>query len=148
MIYFVAEIAQAHAGSFKKALAYIEALAGTGVDAVKFQTHIAQAESSIYEPFRVKFLEAYATRFEYWKAMEFTLEQWQELKATCERYGMEFMSSPFSNAAVNLLEQVGVSRYKVGSGEINNFLMLEKLSQTGKPLILSSGMSSFEELDA
>src|SRR5690606_14480754 len=125
-VLIIAEIAQAHAGSFKKALAYIEALAGTGVDAVKFQTHIAQAESSIYEPFRVKFSEVYATRFDYWKAMEFTFEQWQELKAACEQQGMEFISSPFSNAAVEVLESLGVNRYKVGSGEVNNFLLLEK----------------------
>ena len=57
------------------------------------------------------------------------------------------MSSPFSNAAVDLLEQVGVKTYKIGSGEVSNFLLLEKIAQTGKPIILSSGMSSFEELD-
>tara|TARA_R110002072_G_scaffold51679_5_gene138507 strand:- start:271 stop:996 length:726 start_codon:yes stop_codon:yes gene_type:complete len=58
------------------------------------------------------------------------------------------MSSPFSNAAVDLLEEVGVKRYKIGSGEVTNFLLLERISQTKKPVILSSGMSSFSELDA
>ncbi len=57
------------------------------------------------------------------------------------------MSSPFSQAAVDLLEEIGVQRYKIGSGEVNNFLMLEKIAKTGKPIILSSGMSSFAELD-
>jgi N-acetylneuraminate synthase len=61
---------------------------------------------------------------------------------------MEFMSSPFSNAAIDLLEEIGVKRYKVGSGEVNNFLLLQKLVQTGKPIIISSGMSSYTELDA
>ncbi|RLD25693.1 MAG: N-acetylneuraminate synthase, partial [Bacteroidetes bacterium] len=119
----------------------------TGVDAIKFQTHIAEAESSIYEPFRVKFSEQDATRFDYWIRMEFTLQQWKDLKQHCEELSLEFMSSPFSNAAVNLLEKVGVKRYKIGSGEITNFLLLERIAQTKKPVILSSGMSSYHELD-
>lgn len=126
---------------------YIDALAKTGVDAVKFQVHIAEAESSEFEPFRVKFSTQDKTRYDYWKRMEFSLEQWQELKSHCEEAGVEFMASPFSNAAVELLEKLEVKRYKIGSGEIPNFLMLEKIAATGKPVILSSGMSSFEELD-
>lgn len=148
MTFIIAEIAQAHDGSLGMVHAYIDAVAKTGVDAIKFQTHIAEAESSIHEPFRVKFSKQDKTRFEYWKRMEFTLEQWQEIKEHCDAVGLEFMSSPFSNAAVDLLEQVGVKRYKVGSGEVNNFLLLEKISQTGKPVIISSGMSNFQELDA
>lgn len=143
----IAEIGQAHEGSFKKALSYIEALSKTGVDAVKLQVHIAEAESSIHEPFRVKLVSQDKTRFDYWKRMEFTLQQWKELKYHCEEAGVEFLASPFSNAAVDILEEVGVKRYKIGSGEMNNFLLLEKIARTGKPVILSSGMSSFEELD-
>lgn len=147
-MFIIAEIAQAHDGSLGMAHAYIDALANTGVDAIKFQTHIAIAESSIHEPFRIKFSKQDATRYDYWKRMEFTLEQWKEIKHHCEDVGLEFMSSPFSNAAVDLLEEVGVKRYKVGSGEVNNFVLLEKIAKTGKPVIVSSGMSSFEELDA
>ncbi len=147
MIQIIAEIGQAHEGSLGMAHAYIDAVVKTGCSVIKFQTHIAEAESSIHEPFRVKFSKQDATRFEYWQRMEFTLEQWKGLKAHCDEVGIEFMSSPFSNAAVDLLEEVGVKRYKVGSGEVNNFVLLEKIVQTGKPLIISSGMSSFEELD-
>lgn len=143
----IAEIGQAHDGSLGMAHAYIDAVAKSGCSAIKFQTHIAVAESSEFEPFRVQFSKQDATRIEYWKRMEFTLEQWKGLKAHCDEKGIEFMSSPFSNAAVDLLEEVGVQRYKVGSGEVNNFLLLEKIAQTGKPVIISSGMSSFDELD-
>jgi N-acetylneuraminate synthase len=79
--------------------------------------------------------------------MEFPLEQWKSLKQHCDDVGLEFMSSPFSNAAVDLLEEVGVKSYKIGSGEVTNLLLLEKIAQTNKPVILSSGMSSYEELD-
>lgn len=144
----IAEIAQAHDGSLGMAHAYIDAVAKTGCTVIKFQTHIAEAESSIYEPFRVKFSKQDTTRYDYWQRMEFSLEQWKELKQHCNEVGLEFMSSPFSNAAVDMLEEVGVERYKIGSGEVNNFVLLEKIAQTGKPVIISSGMSSFEELDA
>jgi N,N'-diacetyllegionaminate synthase len=143
----IAEIAQAHEGSLGIAHSYIDALAAAGVDIVKFQTHIAEAESSSDEQFRVKFSYEDKTRFDYWKRMEFTLEQWMGLKNHCDEAGVEFMSSPFSCAAVDLLEKIGVKRYKIGSGELQNFLMLEKIAKTGKPIILSSGMSDWTELE-
>jgi N,N'-diacetyllegionaminate synthase len=143
----IAEIAQAHDGSLGNAHAFIDALANTGVDAVKFQTHIAEAESSAMEPFRVKFSRQDATRYDYWKRMEFSPEQWQGIADHCHEAGMKFISSPFSNAAVELLDRVGVDAIKIGSGEISNLLMLEKIAKTGKPIILSSGMSDLEELE-
>ena len=146
-IEIIAEIGQSHDGSLGIAHSYIDALANTGVTAVKFQTHIAEAESSDYETFRKEFSYEDSSRYEYWKRMEFTIDQWDGLKTHCEKVGLEFISSPFSNQAVDLLEKLGVLRYKIGSGETNNFLMLEKIIQTKKPIILSSGMSSFKELD-
>jgi len=146
-VFIIAEVAQAHEGSLGILHSYIDALAETGIDAIKFQTHIAEAESSKYEPFRVKFSYEDDTRYDYWKRMEFTLEQWKGIKQHCDVVGLEFISSPFSNMAVDWLEEIGVKKYKVGSGEVNNFLMLEKIAKTGKNIILSSGMSSYKELD-
>ena len=145
--YIVAEIGQAHEGSLGIAHSYIDALVDTGVHAIKWQTHIAEAESSDYEPFRIKFSYEDDTRYEYWKRMQFTAEQWRGLKDHCAKVGMDFISSPFSLAAVDLLEELGVAAYKVGSGEVNNKLLLERVALTGKPIILSSGMSSIAELD-
>ncbi len=146
--YYIAEIGQAHEGSLGILHSYIDALATTGVHAVKFQMHIAAAESSQHEPFRVKFSYEDDTRFDYWKRMEFTLDQWKEIKQHCDAVGLDFICSPFSNLAVDWLEEIGVTSYKIGSGEVTNLLLLEKIAQTSKPLILSSGMSSFAELDA
>ncbi len=147
MTFIIAEIAQAHEGSLGIAHSYIDALSECGVNAVKFQTHIADAESSEFEKFRVNFSYEDLTRFDYWKRMEFTSEQWAGLKRHCEDKNLEFISSPFSIEAVNLLEKLNVNRYKIGSGEIQNFLMLDKIAKTGKPIILSSGMSDWAELD-
>lgn len=146
-VYTIAEIGQAHEGSLGILISYIEALAQVGVDAVKFQMHIPEAESSEFEPFRVKFSLEDNTRFDYWKRMSFTLEQWKLIKQKCDDCKVEFLCSPFSNLAVDWLEEVGVTQYKIGSGEVNNWLILEKIVRTGKPIILSSGMSSWEELD-
>lgn len=146
--FIIGEVAQAHDGSLGTAHAFIEAIADAGADAVKFQTHIADAESTPSEPWRVKFSRQDATRYDYWKRMEFTEEQWMGLAAHAKEKGLVFLSSPFSFEAVELLERVGVKAWKLGAGEINNHPMIEKIAKTGKPLILSSGMSSWEELDA
>ena len=145
--YIIAEIGQAHEGSLGILHSYIDALAPTGVDAVKFQMHLAEAESSEHEPFRVKFSLEDKTRFDYWKRMGFTLEQWKGIEQHCDEAGLDFICSPFSNLAVDWLQEMGVEQYKIGSGEVNNFLLLEKIAQTGKSVILSSGMSSYAELD-
>jgi len=147
-VYIIAEVAQAHDGSLGILHSYIDAIAETGVDAIKFQTHIAEAESSAKEPFRTNFSYEDATRYDYWKRMSFNKEQWIGIKEHCEEKGLQFLSSPFSIAAVDLLESIGISQYKIGSGEVTNFLMLERIAKTGKPIILSSGMSSYSELDS
>ena len=146
--YLIAEIGQAHEGSLGMLYAYIDAVARTGVNAIKFQTHIAQAESSEHEPFRVQFSQQDNSRYDYWERMSFTKKQWIDIGNYCKEKGLDFISSPFSNAAVDVLESAGVDVYKIGSGEVTNHLLLEKVAQTGKPVILSSGMSSFDELDA
>lgn len=145
--FIIAEIGQAHDGSLGILHSLIDAVASTGVDAIKFQVHIAEAESSSSEPFRVKFSPVDATRFDYWKRMELSLHQWQEIKDRCESLGVEFLATPFSNAAIDLLEALSVVRYKVGSGDLANPLLLEKLARTGKEIILSTGLCTYEELD-
>tara|TARA_B100000925_G_C21934063_1_gene441543 strand:+ start:60 stop:1055 length:996 start_codon:yes stop_codon:yes gene_type:complete len=143
----IAEIGQAHDGSLGLAHSYIDALASTDVKTVKFQIHIADAESSKYEPFRTNFSYQDTSRFDYWKRMEFTPDQWIGLKKHCEDLGLEFLASPFSIEAFKLLEKINVKRYKIGSGEVTNKLLIERIAQTKKPIILSSGMSDYNELD-
>lgn len=143
----VAEIAQAHDGSLGTAHAYIDAVAKAGADAIKFQTHIAAAESTPSEPFRINFSPQDETRYDYWKRMEFSEAQWQGLKEHAKNRGLIFLSTPFSTEATELLDRVGVPAWKVGSGEVTNFPMIERMARTGKPVLLSSGMSTWGELD-
>jgi N-acetylneuraminate synthase len=146
--FIIAEVAQAHDGSLGTAHAYIDAAAKTGADAVKFQTHIAAEESSEFDTWRVKFSRQDATRFDYWKRMEFTEPQWLELKQHAEEKGLVFLSSPFSLAAIRMLERIGAPAWKVASGEVTNRLFLDAMIATRKPVLVSSGMSYLEEMDA
>jgi N-acetylneuraminate synthase len=144
----VAEVAQAHDGSLGMAHAYIDAAARAGADAIKFQAHLAAEESTPDEPWRVKFSPQDATRYDYWERIQFTPEQWAGLRAHADGAGVRFLCSPFSLAAVDLLRGVGVHAWKVASGEVSNLPMLDAMLRTGLPVILSSGMSSYRELDA
>lgn len=146
-VYIIAEVSQTHDGSLGQAHAFIDACAESGVDAVKFQTHIADAESTRDEPFRVKFSYEDDTRYDYWKRMEFTKEQWAGLKKHAEERGLDFLSSPFSLEAVNLLQEIGIVGWKVGSGEVFSKYLLESMAKTGKPVILSSGMSTYANIE-
>ena len=144
----IAEVAQAHDGSLGNAHAYIDAVAAAGADAIKFQTHIAAAESTRAEPWRVKFSRQDATRFDYWTRMQFTEPQWRDLAAHARDAGLVFLSTPFSFEAVDLLERLDVPAWKVGSGEVNNLPLLAYMARTKKPVLLSSGMSPWADLDA
>jgi N-acetylneuraminate synthase len=145
--FIVAEVAQAHDGSLGMAHAFIDAVAKAGANAVKFQTHIAAAESTAEEPWRTKFSLQDVSRYDYWKRMEFTEEQWHGLKRHADERGLVFLSSPFSFEAVELLTRVGVEAWKVPSGETTNTPMLDRMIATGLPIILSTGMSSLDEID-
>ncbi|NOT48002.1 MAG: N-acetylneuraminate synthase [Acidobacteria bacterium] len=143
----IGEVAQSHDGSLGMAHSFIDAIANAGADAVKFQTHIAAEESTLDEPWRVRFSPQDETRFEYWQRMEFTKGQWSALKKHAHDRGLLFMSTPFSERAANMLSEIGMRVWKIASGEVGNLPLLEKIASSGDPVILSSGMSAWDELD-
>ena len=142
----IAEIGSVHDGSFGNAGKLIEAAAASGAHAVKFQTHIAAAETLRDAPNPPYFKGE--PRFAYFTRTGFSLSQWKELAALCSRANVEFLSSPFSLEAVDLLEDVDVGSYKIASGEVTNIPLLRKIAATKKPVLLSTGMSDWDELDA
>lgn len=144
----VVEVGQAHDGSLGLAHKFVDAAAEIGADAVKFQTHIAAAESTLDEPFRVKFSIQDETRYAYWKRMEFTREQWAELARHCTEKGMLFISSAFSIEAVELLSGLSMPAWKIASGELGSRALLDAMIASGGPFLVSSGMSPWSEIDA
>lgn len=144
----VGEVAMAHDGSLGMAHAFIDAVARSGADAVKFQTHLAEAEGTLSEPFRVPFSPQDSTRHDYWLRTAFAEEQWGGLARHAEEKGLFFLSSPFSTESADLLRRVGVAAWKVPSGETGNGPLLENLLSDKLPILLSTGMSPMEEIDA
>lgn len=141
----IAEIGSVHDGSFGNAGKLIEAAAAAGANAVKFQTHIAEAETLANAPMPSYFKGE--PRMAYFRRTAFSLEQHRELAGIARSNGVQFLSSPFSLEAVDLLEQVDMPIYKIPSGEVSNLPLLQRVAATGKPVLLSSGMSNWRELD-
>ena len=142
----IAEIGLSHEGSLGTAHSYIDALAKTEVDTIKFQTHVAEAESSENENFRVAFSKQDQSRMDYWERTSFKQDDWFGLVDHCNDVNIEFLSTPSCIAAIDILEKLNVARYKVGSGDTTNYLLLKKIGETKKPIILSTGMSSYDEI--
>ena len=144
-VFIIAEIGMNHDGSIGQAKAFVDAAAECGVDAVKFQTHIFEAESLPDAPAPKYFTSE--SREAFFKRTAFTEQQWKDLKDHVESKGVKFISSPFSIEAIEMLERIDVDIYKVPSGEVTNLPYLEAMAQTGKPVILSTGMSSWDEIE-
>ena len=142
-VFVIAEIGNNHDGSIRQAERLIEAAAQAGADAVKFQTHIAEAEMLPSTPTPPHFDEP---RYEFTKRMELSPGDHVRLKAFAEERGLVFFSSPFSVEAVSLLEEVGVPVYKIASGEVTNPPLIEAIAATGRPVLLSSGMSGMDDV--
>ena len=145
--FVIAEVAQNHDGSLGMAHAFIDAVAAVGADAIKFQTHIAEAESTLDEPFRTQFSLQDKDRFSYWKRMEFTFEQWRGLGEHARSRGLAFLSSPFSIAAVEMLQQIDMAAWKVGSGELRSLDLLAAMMKSGGAVICSTGMAEWADID-
>ncbi len=142
----IAEIGNTHEGSLGLAKQMIRVARNCGADAVKFQCHIFDSESLDSAPNPPYFKDE--TRRQYFERTSFTKDQWMLLKEYTEKdCKTEFLVSPFSNDAVDLMESIGINAFKVASGEVTNVPMLSKIAITGKPVYLSSGMSNWSELD-
>jgi N,N'-diacetyllegionaminate synthase len=143
----IAEVGMAHDGNINLAHSYIDAVKKTGVSAIKFQTHYADEESTLFDKFRVK--NKYIcdkTRYDYWKRTEFKKYEWMELKRHAESVGLIFLSTPFSIKAFQVLNSIGIKAWKIGSGEVSNVPFIEILAKTKKPIILSTGLSTVDEI--
>jgi len=143
----VGEVAQAHDGSLGMAHAFIDAIADAGADAVKFQMHVAEEESTLAEPWRVRFSTQDETRYDYWKRMEFKESEWHELAEHTRSRGLIFLCSPFSTHAVEVLKRINVQAWKLASGEITDKPLLDAIIGTRLPVLVSTGMSPLAEID-
>ncbi len=140
----IAEAGINHNGEIALALEMIEAASECGADIIKFQTHIADAEMLPDVNDAGSHIEG--SLYSLMKKCELSLDDHVVLKEFAEKHGILFLSTPFSVEAVELLEKVGVEAYKIGSGEITNMPFLRYVALKNKPMIVSTGTATWDEL--
>lgn len=141
----VAELGINHEGSLKVAFEMVDAAARAGVEVLKHQTHIVEDEMS-GEAKKVIPGNADVSIYEIMERCALDEDEEAQLKKYVESKGMIFISTPFSRAAANRLHKMNVDAYKIGSGECNNYPLLEHIAQFGKPVIMSTGMNTVESI--
>lgn len=141
----IAEIGINHEGNLKTAFEMVDAAKRAGVEVVKHQTHIVEDEMSSAAKLVIPG-NADVSIYEIMRRCSLNEEDEIKLKNYVESQGMIFISTPFSRAAANRLEKMNVQAYKIGSGECNNYPLLEHIASFGKPMILSTGMNTIESV--
>ena len=149
-VFIIAEAGVNHNGSIKIAKKLIDKAVDSGVDAVKFQTFKAEnlvsraAEKADYQKITTDETES---QFDMIKKLELNEDAHKELLIYCQEQGIIFLSSPFDYESINLLCKLGIQIFKIPSGEITNLPYLKHIGQLDKRVILSSGMSTLQEVD-
>lgn len=141
----IAEIGINHNGSLKVAKEMVDAAYEAGAEIIKHQTHVVEDEMSSAAK-KVIPGNADVSIYEVMSRSALNEEDETELKRYVESKGMIFLSTPFSRAAADRLERMGVLAYKIGSGECNNYPLIEHIAQFGKPMIISTGMNDIESI--
>jgi N-acetylneuraminate synthase len=143
--FVIAEIGINHEGSLETAIQMVDSAQKAGAEAIKHQTHIVEDEMS-KEAKKVVPGNSDVSIYEIMERCALNEEDEIKLKEYVESQGMIFISTPFSRAAANRLENMKVSSYKIGSGECNNYPLLEHIASFGKPMIVSTGMNSIKSV--
>jgi len=143
--FVIAEAGINHNGDINVAAELVDAAAAAGADAIKFQTHFPE-----HEMLRGGATAAYVgeSLFDLLTRTALSREAHFELRDRAQRRGIVFLSTPFSREAADFLEHVGVPAFKTGSGELTNIPLQRHIARKGKPMIVSTGMSTLEEIDA
>jgi len=149
-VFIIAEAGVNHNGSLDVALRLVEAAKASGADAVKFQTFQADllaTPSAHKAPYQERTTASAESQFQMLRRLELDAAAHRRLIDHCRQIGIQFLSSPFDMQSADLLAELGVPLFKVPSGEITNLPFLQHLAQKGRPIILSTGMSTLGEVE-
>ena len=149
-VYIIAEMSANHAGKIENAFRIIEEAAKAGADCVKIQTYTADTLTinCTDEPYMI--IGGLWDGYNYYKLYQeaYTPWEWQKvLKEKCEEVGVDFLSTPFDKSAVDFLENLGIEFYKIASFELVDIPLIEYVASKGKPIVMSCGMGSIEEIE-
>ncbi|PAF44127.1 N-acetylneuraminate synthase family protein [Helicobacter sp. 11S02629-2] len=141
----IAELGINHNGSLELAKLMVDSAARAGIEVLKHQTHVIDDEMS-KEATKVVPGNSDKSIYEIMKSCALSLQDERTLKEYVESKGMIFISTPFSRAAANRLEDMGVCAYKIGSGEMNNYPLIKHIASFSKPMIVSTGMNDMDSI--
>ena len=147
--FIIAEVGVNHNGDLKLALELVDAAVKAGVDAVKFQTFTADSlvtRSAQMATYQKTNIGSETSQYEMLKELELQENDFLELKQYAERKGLIFISTPFDEQAFQLLENIDLELYKVGSGDLTNLPLIELIAKSQKQMIISTGMANMEEI--
>ncbi len=149
-IYLIAEAGVNHNGDMELAKQLIIQAKAAGCDCIKFQTFQTEKIVTVHAQkadYQSQNTGTSGSQYEMLKRLELSFAQFKEIKRCCDTQEIDFMSTPFDEEAVDWLEELGVAQYKLSSGDLTNKRLLQYVARTGKPLILSTGMSTEEEIE-
>ncbi len=150
-VFIIAEVGVNHNGDLALAKQLIDVAAAGGADAVKFQTFKADRVVSPGAPkaaYQRDSINPKESQLDLLRRLELSPAAHRELHGYCGERGIQFLSAPFDEESADLLEALGVPAFKIGSGEITNFPLLDHIARKGKPILLSTGMSYLDEVEA
>ena len=148
--FIIAEAGVNHNGDVELAKRMVDAAVEAGADAVKFQTFKAEGVASAAAPkaeYQLQTTGPAGSQLEMLRGLELSREAHIDLQARCQERGLLFMSTPFDEGGADLLAELGVPVFKVASGELTNWPLIERVASKGRPIILSTGMASLSEVD-
>ena len=148
-VYFIAEMSGNHSGSLEKAMDIVHAAAEAGADCLKLQTYTADTITIDHDGsdfMTLKGLWEGRTLYDLYEEAHTPWEWQTDIKAECEKLGMDFLSSVFDPASVDFLESIECGAYKIASPELVDVPLIEYTASKGKPMIISCGMGSMEEI--
>jgi N-acetylneuraminate synthase len=148
-VFVIAEAGVNHNGDLQRARALIDVAVEAGADAVKFQTFQADRLATPDAPkadYQVQTTGDAESQFDMLRRLELSPDAHRELQSYCHERGIIFLSTPFDDVAVDLLDELGVPAFKISSGDLTNSPLLEHVASKGKPVILTTGMSELSEL--
>ncbi len=143
--FVIAEIGINHGGDFGKAKKMIFDAHKSGAECIKLQSHIIEDEM-IPDAKKIVPMNANESIYDIMKKCRLSSNEEKKLKKYAESLGLIFLSTPFSRKAADRLEKIGVKAYKIGSGECNNYPLIEHIASFGKPIILSTGMNNISSI--
>lgn len=148
-VFIIAEAGDNHNGKLELALKLVDKAIEAGADCVKFQTFITEEVVSVYAEkaeYQKKSTEKQETQYEMIKKLQLSFDDFRSIQEYCKKKGILFLSTPFDLPSIDFLQEIDMPFWKIPSGEITNLPYLIKIAQTHKPVVLSTGMASIEEI--